>query len=125
MRRLIDRRGAALLAAMILLCLAAAAVTLNMPKATSAVVECDGKTVLRQELSVLTEPIEVEIEGKNCIVLTIVFYSDGAAVKSSACPDKICVNAGKLTRSGETAVCLPAGVTLRLEGGNGVDATTF
>ena len=45
---------------------------------------------------------------------------------ASTCPDQECVQTGQLTRAGESAICLPARVTLRLEGGgDSVDATVY
>ena len=50
---------------------------------------------------------------------------DGQSIRfaQSTCPDQVCVRTGTLTRSGQTAVCLPNRVILRLTGGAaGVDA---
>ena len=42
------------------------------------------------------------------------------------CPDKLCVAAGRLTRPGQAAVCLPARVSIRLEGRDDtVDAVVY
>lgn len=38
-----------------------------------------------------------------------------ARVLHSDCPDKICVNTGWLTESGQTAVCMPNRVTVTME----------
>ena len=58
--------------------------------------------------------------------VTITFSPEGAAVTASGCPDQVCVQTGQLTRAGESAICLPARVVLRLEGGgSGVDATVY
>jgi len=47
-------------------------------------------------------------------------------IVSATCPDQVCVQTGQLTRAGESAICLPARVTLRLEGGgDSVDATVY
>ena len=47
----------------------------------------------------------------------VVTISDGSAFFSSAtCPGKDCVHAGRLTKAGQLAVCLPNGVTLRIVG---------
>lgn len=35
----------------------------------------------------------------------------------STCPDKVCIRTGTLTRAGQTAVCLPNRVIVRLRGG--------
>ena len=50
---------------------------------------------------------------------------DGKSVRFSAsdCPDQVCVRTGTLTRAGQTAVCLPNRVVVRLTGGTAeVDA---
>lgn len=45
---------------------------------------------------------------------------------SSLCPDKICVNTGKLSHKGDTAACLPAGVIIKVTSGkSGADVITF
>jgi hypothetical protein len=56
----------------------------------------------------------VEIEVKN----------GKAAFAESDCPDKICVNTGFIGNTGQSAVCLPNRLTLRIVGDsdNGVDA---
>lgn len=44
-------------------------------------------------------------------------YPDGSiAFESSDCPDKICVHAGRLRRTGQTAACLPNGLLLKIAG---------
>lgn len=124
-RKLLTCRGGFVLGALLLLCGLVFFAFSRLPQGTVAIVERNGQEVLQQELSRLDGPKEAEIKGENGIVLTVVFYPDGAAVLSSQCPDKICVNKGKLTRAGESALCLPARVSLRLEGGAGTDGTTY
>lgn len=50
----------------------------------------------------------------------------GLCVAASDCPTQDCVHTGIITRSGQSIVCLPARIILRLEGGtaepDGVDA---
>ena len=42
------------------------------------------------------------------------------------CPDQLCVSAGRLSRPGQVAVCLPARVSIRLEGRDDkVDAVAY
>ncbi len=95
------------------------------PVSHIAVVELEGEVVLKEDLSELTAPKQVELEGKNGIALTLLFSPDGAQILSSGCPDKTCVKTGLLSRQGECAVCLPARVTLRMEGSPGADAETY
>lgn len=40
----------------------------------------------------------------------------------SDCPDRICVNSGWLSRAGQTAACVPAGITVRIDGETATDA---
>lgn len=53
----------------------------------------------------------------------IVVIEDGAAyVEHSDCPDGVCRASGRISKSGETILCAPAGVTLSVRGGgDGVD----
>ncbi len=51
----------------------------------------------------------------------IVGDGERACFEASDCPDKICVNTGKLTLSGQWASCLPNGVVLKIVKGDGVD----
>ena len=112
-----------------LLILAAGALYLILslsPKGTKAIVELDGETVLEKDLSRLTESATFSLEGAGGIQVSIEFSPQGAAVVSSTCPDQVCVQTGKLTRAGESAVCLPAKVSLRLEGSeNPVDGIVY
>lgn len=95
------------------------------PEGAVAVVEKNGEEILRRQLSQLTQPETVSVEGEEGLQLSVCFYPDGAQILSSACPDQVCVKTGKITKSGETAVCLPARITLRLEGAQGADAQTY
>ena len=56
----------------------------------------------------------------------VIKIKDGAVgFEDADCRDKLCVKSGKLTRPGDTAACLPAGVVIRLEGAEkGHDALT-
>ena len=52
----------------------------------------------------------------------------GICVAVSDCPTQDCVHTGMIYRSGQSIVCLPARIVIRLEGGaadpNGVDAVS-
>ena len=67
----------------------------------------------------LSEDVALSIQGDNGIPV-VIRVEDGAVwFERSGCPDQICVHSGRLTRTGETAACLPAGVLLRVEEGAG------
>ena len=82
-----------------------------------AVVEVGGTEQVRVDLSTLPEPREESFTGADGHGLTVRFSPEGAQVLRADCPDQVCVGTGLLTRSGEAAVCLPARIVLRLEGG--------
>lgn len=81
-----------------------------------AVVENDGTEFCRINLSQISSTYVVEVGGPMNVKLlaepgTISFLS-------SDCPDQICVRTGKLTKVGQTAVCLPGKVSVRIISGS-------
>lgn len=63
-----------------------------------------------------------ELQGENGITLTVRIEDGAATVTHATCRDKLCTRMGRLERSGDVAVCLPARVTLRVLGESEVDA---
>lgn len=125
-KKLITLPGAALLAALLL----AAAILFffleSAPPGASATVLLDGEPLLTQDLTALTAPQEETFTGAGGHTVTIEFTPDGARFTASTCPDQTCVRTGALTHAGETALCLPARITLRLEGPDTpFDAVTY
>ena len=53
---------------------------------------------------------------------------DGVRVEAADCPTQDCVHTGVISRGGQSIVCLPARIIIRLEGGpppeTAVDAVT-
>lgn len=77
-----------------------------------AVVTADGKEQGRYPLS---QDVTVTIGGEDYNVLQI---SGGrAAVIEANCGDQTCVRTGSVSREGETIVCLPHRLAVRVEGG--------
>lgn len=93
--------------------------------AARVVAERNGEVVFSQELSQVSEPKEISLSGENGLTLVLTLYPDGVQVTKADCPDRLCVGAGKLKRAGETAVCLPARLSVRLEGEKGPDAFSY
>lgn len=55
----------------------------------------------------------------------LIVARDGAIwVEEAGCPDKLCAACGKLTRMGDTAVCLPARTVITVSGSE-LDAVTY
>ena len=85
---------------------------------TTAVVLVDGKEVTRYPLDTPAQTtIQLE-ESSNKLVIR-----DGKAFITEAnCPDRICVKHRGISHVGETIVCLPHKVVIRIEGGNTADS---
>lgn len=77
---------------------------------THVIVSIDGKVVESFDLS---KDITYDIDeyGFNRLII-----NDGYAwIDSANCPDKLCVGFGKISKSGESIVCLPHKLTIRIE----------
>lgn len=61
---------------------------------------------------------ETVLVGNDGLALTVVIENGSAFVRTADCPDQVCVHTGRLSHSGDTAVCVPAGIVLRVEGGD-------
>lgn len=87
-----------------------------------AVIEQDGQEILRLPLA---EERTVRIpweDGFNTVTVT----QQGVFMSEADCPDQICVRQGTICNGGESIVCLPHRLVIRLEGtdGNALDAMT-
>lgn len=74
----------------------------------------NGNLVERIDLNSVTAEREITLSGeygKNVILLS----HGSIEMKSADCPDKICVNHGKLTSSASPIVCLPNKIVIKLE----------
>lgn len=71
-----------------------------------------------------TYPLSVDREitvKSNAHSLTVIIKDGEAYVISSDCPDHVCVNTGKISRAGESVICVPARVAIRVSGDSEVD----
>lgn len=71
----------------------------------------DGKQTLHQVQGSIGSAL-VEIDGNR------------VRMREAPCPDRTCILRGWIERPGESIVCLPNLVEIRIEGGNGLDAVT-
>lgn len=114
MGKMDKKRKRDLLLAAALLALAGVLYLLLRPGAAGAwaVVTAEGREIARYPLR---EDRTVTIGETDYNVLTI---SNGtAAVTEANCGDHTCIRTGKISREGETIVCLPHRVVVRIEGG--------
>ena len=90
----------------------------------TAVVSVDGVEQKRVALADLRKE-EDWVLAAGGYELHLHLSADGAEITSSTCPTQDCVHTGKITRAGQSIVCLPARVSVQLVGqqaGDGVDA---
>ncbi|MCM1105804.1 MAG: NusG domain II-containing protein [Blautia sp.] len=78
-------------------------------------VTVDGKDYGRYPLG---EDQTVEITDESSVVTNVLVIADGwADMQEAVCPDKLCVHQRAVSREGETIVCLPNRVVVRVESG--------
>ncbi|MBQ4569367.1 MAG: NusG domain II-containing protein [Ruminococcus sp.] len=109
-----------LIIALVLVFVLLGAFRLFAPKETEglvAVVKVRGEVTERIPLDKVQKAYELSVEG-DCSVL-IGISPEGVRFVNSECPDLLCVNTGVLCYAGQSAVCLPAGVSLTLESVSG------
>ena len=82
--------------------------------ALTATVKHRGETVAQVALDTLAE--DKSITGDGEYRLTVTLTKDGAAVTESDCPGQDCLHTGRITRAGQSIVCLPEQVIVTLEG---------
>lgn len=80
-----------------------------------AVITVDGETVERIPLE--NRERTERIVSSCGYTLRVVAEGGDIWVESSDCPTQDCVRTGHISRSGQSVVCLPARVIVRLEGG--------
>ena len=57
----------------------------------------------------------------NGIKLTVVIEGGTVCVTESSCDDRVCVHSGKISLSGQSIICAPAGIVINIGGGDGDD----
>lgn len=83
-----------------------------------ALVKVDGEVV--KELPLGEDIVyEVKQDGR---VSNVVHVEDSKVwITDADCPDKLCENMGKVSKDGQTLVCLPNRVIVQIEGGESAD----
>lgn len=85
------------------------------------VVEIDGKT---SAVYPLDTDLRLDIKTEGGHVNTLVISEGRAYVESADCPDKLCVKQHAVSRTGETVICLPHKLVIRIAGEGGVDTVS-
>ena len=80
----------------------------------TATVKHRGETVAQVVLDTLQEEETVTIDGKYHLTVTVT--RDGVSVTESDCPGQDCAHTGRITKAGQSIVCLPEQVIVTMEG---------
>ena len=89
----------------------------------TASVVLEGETIATYDLSALTGPVELEVEGA-AYPLTVRAEPGLICIAESSCPGRDCVHTGWVSRAGGQIICLPNRLVLALtgEGSENIDA---
>ena len=87
-----------------------------------AVISVNGETVEIIDLSAVDGKRTIELDTDPKVIIAV---ENGAVYFEKAdCDDKLCINCGKLSKKGDTAVCLPAKTVVTVSGAD-VDVITY
>ncbi len=105
-------------AALIVALIAVTAALLGREEGAFAVVSVDGEVIAEYPLS---EDGEFVLRGGSNILV----IEDGTVyMRSADCPDKTCVNVGRIRYAGESITCLPNKINVYIRGVGGVDVVS-
>ncbi|MCC8196486.1 MAG: NusG domain II-containing protein [Ruminococcus sp.] len=74
---------------------------------TTVFITLNGSTYAEADLS---NSVEIDVDG----MLTVVIDGGSVWVEDSTCPDGLCERSGAISKSGESIVCLPCGVVVKI-----------
>lgn len=85
------------------------------PQGERAIIEVENRPVQTVYLTPGGEPRTISVQGRMGESLIGV---DGEFIYmiESACPDKVCIHMGRISRAGQVVVCLPNRVVIRITG---------
>lgn len=70
----------------------------------------------------LYEDTLLTVIGNGGLTVTVAVGNGTVRVSAADCPDQVCVHTGALSKNGQTAACLPSGITVTVESDDGPDA---
>ena len=79
-----------------------------------AVIKVDGKVIKTLDLN--SGETTIEVNGYQGGVNKVVINDGKVSMTEADCPDELCVKTGKISRAGETIVCLPHRVVVEIKG---------
>lgn len=123
-KTLIKKNDILLVAVLAAVCAAALCLLRFSGASLTAVVTVDGRVIEAAELDKVEESYTVVTDT---VPQTVIRFERSAVYfESSQCENQLCVKAGRLTRRGATAACLPAKTVITIvDGKKTVDAVTY
>lgn len=118
MKKLITKKDLILLFVVLLAGVVGIILMNSADKGKSAEIIVDGKIT---EIILLDDTYEKQVNG------VVVCCENGEIfIKESNCPDKVCMRSGRISKSGESIICAPNRVAVKIDGkkGNLPDAIT-
>lgn len=79
-----------------------------------AIIEQNGSQIYKINLSNVKNPYDIEINDEFHVIIRV--EPNKIYFKESTCPDKLCKKMGKISFPGQTAICLPAKISIRILG---------
>ena len=112
------KRDIMLIATLIIVCAAVFLIINFVVKkdGITAAVKVDGNIVYMLPLD---KNASFTVEGYHGGSNTVVIENGTVYMKDADCPDKLCEKTGKISKNGETIVCLPHRVVVEIQGGEG------
>lgn len=118
MKKLITKKDCILLLVLLLVGITGIIIMNSADTGESAEIIVDGTT---KEIVSLDEDFEKQFNG-----VVICCENSEIYIKESSCPDKVCARSGRISKSGESIICAPNRVAVKINGekGNMPDAIT-
>lgn len=85
-----------------------------------AVIKVDGNVIKTLDLN--SGETTIEVNGYQGGVNKVVINDGKVSMTEADCPDELCVKTGKISRLGETIVCLPHRVVVEIKGSQDDDS---
>lgn len=85
-----------------------------------AVIKVDGNVIKTLDLN--SWETTIEVNGYQGGVNKVVINDGKVSMTEADCPDELCVKTGKISRVGETIVCLPHRVVVEIKGSQDDDS---
>lgn len=126
-RKFITKKNIFIFAAIVLVCAAIWLFYALAPNGGTAEIKLDGELYETVDFASLEAAKEIFIDPNLAggVELTITADSTGISVTRATCPDKTCVETGKIARAGEVIICLPAKLSITVSGASDADAITY